>query len=276
MVRPSMSPAADRNIRGRTAPARLRALDVYLHHSERSLLERNDGAFRDAAFIDFGFGEHPWTTLESASLFRQVNPELCVVGVEREPHRVDGARGHADARTVFRLGGFDSLIDLGGAARLVRAMNVLRGYAPDEVPLLHERLGAPLITGGLLIDGTSDETGALVTAHLLRKTGSGLMREALLFSTDFTRGFAPIQFRDWLPKDLRRSVKPGSAIHAFFARWTGAWKEARAAGQDAPARAFAESAAGLRAQGEPIRDDRWLEQNGFLVWAPEGGVPRSR
>ncbi len=74
----------ERRTRGRTSRSRLRALDAYLHQCERPLLERQDGTWRDAAFLDVGFGEHPWTTLESAALFRELNPQLPVIGVEAD------------------------------------------------------------------------------------------------------------------------------------------------------------------------------------------------
>lgn len=267
-----MAPELDRTTRGRTSRSRLRALDAYLLHSERRLLQRPE--LRDAAFVDFGFGEQPWTTLESAAALRQEHPELPVIGIDQEPHRVEGAQAHADAQTLFRLGGFDSLTQLERPASLVRAMNVLRGYPPAEVPGLHARLAAPLVVGGLLLEGTSDESGAILTAHLLRKTEAGLAREGLLFATDFTRGFAPILFRDWLPRDLRRSVRPGSAIEAFFTRWTSAWTSVREGGSTALPEVFARSAERLLQEGEPLRRDEWLAANAMIVWAPEGGVPR--
>ncbi|HEX8825296.1 MAG TPA: methylase [Archangium sp.] len=262
----------DRKTRGRTAHGRLQALDVYLVHHERELLAREDGAWARAAFVDLGFGEHPWTTLDSAGAFRELNPRLPVVGVELEAQRVESAQAHADALTDFRQGGFDLSSRPGETVRLIRAMNLLRGYRPEEVPAIHRQLGQALLDGGLLVEGSTDTPGAVLVTHLLRRGPEGLSREALLFHTDFSRGFAPVLFRDWMPRDFRRRVKPGEPIHAFFADWTAAWREAREAGHEAPPDAFRHSVLGLASRVEGVTTDAWLLDRGFLLWRPPGGV----
>src|SRR5690349_15548425 len=141
----------DRKMRGRTAPGRLEGLDAYLLHEERALLARREDAWAHAAFVDVGFGEHPWTTLDSARAFRDVHPELPVVGVELEPHRVAAAQEYADALTDFRQGGFSLPLRPGETVRLIRAMNLLRGYRPEDVPGIHHTLGQALLEGGLLV-----------------------------------------------------------------------------------------------------------------------------
>ena len=262
----------DRKTRGRTAHGRLQALDVYLVHRERELLARDEGAWARAAFVDLGFGEHPWTTLDSAQAFRELNPGLPVVGVELEAPRVEAALAHADALTDFRQGGFDLPLRPGESVRLLRAMNLLRGYRPEEVPDIHHQLGRALLDGGLLVEGSTDTPGAVLVAHLLRRVPEGLSREALLFHTDFSRGFAPVLFRDWMPRDFRRRVKPGEPIHAFFADWTAAWQEARAAGHEAPPEAFRHSVLGLASRVEGVTTEAWLLDRGYLLWKPPGGV----
>lgn len=260
----------DRKTRGRTAPERLGALDTYLVHAERDLLAREG----DAAFVDVGFGEHPWTTLETARALREVRPGLGVIGVELDPERAAAAaREHADARTHFRQGGFALPLEPGERARLVRAMNVLRTYPLERVAQAHRLLGAPLVEGGLLVEGSTDTPGEVLVAHLLRRTGAGLEREALLFHTTFARGFAPLLFRDWLPRDLRRRVRPGEPIHAFFSDWAAAWDEARAGGVRDPAEVFRATVVRLAARREGVSTEPWLLERGYLVWRPPGGVP---
>ena len=266
----------DRKTRGRTAPGRLQGLDAYLLHEERALLARREGSWAHAAFVDVGFGEHPWTTLESARALRALNPRLPVIGVEQEAHRVEAAAVHRDADTDFRLGGFDLPLGPAERVRLIRALNLLRGYPENAVGGVHRKLGGALLDGGLLVEGSTDATGGVGVAYLLRRRGDGIAREALLFHTDFSHGFAPVLFRDWLPRDLRRRVRPGQPIHGFFADWTAAWEEARAGSSLAPAAAFRESLPRLAGRREGVSTDAWLAEHGYLLWKPQGGVPEPR
>lgn len=215
--------------RGRTSAGRLRALDRYVLEYERALLLHGEGPF-----IDVGFGDEPLTTLASAEAFRAVRPELEVIGVERDPARAQGARSPG---LKIVTGDFTALPAL-GPARLVRVMNVLRGYREEELPAAYEQLFRTLGERGLGLEGSSNPSGSLLCAYLLR----GGRREALLFSTDFEEGFAPMQFRDWLPRALRRRVRPGEAIFDFLSAWKAAWEQTRAPFREDPPAAFAASA----------------------------------
>jgi hypothetical protein len=262
----------DRKTRGRTSSERLRALDAYLCHCERALLTRSEGAWEHAVFRDVGFGEHPWTTLESARAFRALHPALRVVGVELDAARAEAAQAHADALTCFRQGGFAAGPE--EPARLVRAMNLLRSYPAEQVAEAHRVLGEALLPGGLLVEGSADPAGSITVAHLLRREPQGLRREALLFHTDFAHGFAPLLFRDWLPRDLRRRVRPGEPIHTFLEQWTAAWRSMREAHPTAaPAEAFRRSVEALARSVEGIDTSGWLLAHGYLRWSPADGVP---
>ena len=259
-----MSQAPDRRTKGRTRAGRLAALDAWLLATERPLLE----APGEAPVVDVGFGAEPWTLLEFASAVRSANAALTVLGVERDEAALRAAAGPcAGAGVAVHPGGFE--LDGIAPARLVRAMNVLRGYTEAEAAAAHALLGEALAEGGLLVEGSASEDGALCTAHLLRKRGGALGREGLWLSTDFSRGFAPIQFRDWLPRDLRRSVKPGTAIHGFLQRWTSAWEGCRAG--RSPPEAFALSLDVLARTGEPLRASPGLTGGGHVAWL--GGLP---
>jgi hypothetical protein len=240
-----VSAPPDRRTRGRTRAGRLAALDTWLLATERPLLE----APGDAPVVDVGFGAEPWTLLELAGAVRSVNPGLAVVGLERDDAALRAAEDPCvGAGITLREGGFD----LNGIApaRLVRAMNVLRGYTGAEAAAAHALLGAGLCEGGLLAEGSAAEDGSLCTAHLLRRVDGALRHEALWFATDFSRGFAPLQFRDWLPRDLRRSVKPGTAIHGLLQRWMEAWESVRTG--LSPPEAFSASLNVLAASGEGL------------------------
>lgn len=255
-------PITPRQIRSRTRSGRLQALDAYLLKYEAELLT-GDSTMGDV--VDVGFGEFPWTTLEMAEAFRKLNPDLHVIGVETDPRRIEGASPFEDEKTAFIEAGATLQAVLSTPARLVRAMNVLRGYREEEVEAAHRDWAAPLIEGGLLVEGTCDPTGAVLTAHLIRKRVDGLEREGLLLHTNFTRGFAPWMFRDWLPRDLRRRVQPGTPLHDFFTEWTRIWADLRTRGITDPARAFADSAHNLAAARPDVDGDPWLGEQGYLI-----------
>lgn len=245
-----MSVAA-RPVRPRTRPGRLAALDAWLCAEARQLL---DGR---GAVVDVGYGAAPATTLELARAVREVSPGLRVVGLEREAPRAPSSE------LELLAGDFTTCATLGPLA-VVRALNVLRGYREGEVPAIHAALGAGLVEGGLVLEGSTDTPGAVTAVYLLRRRGPALRREALLFHTDFSRGFSPWLFRDWLPRDLRRRVQPGTPVHAFLDAW------ARRAQGDEPRARFRASLEGV----EGLEATPWERDHGFARWCPAGGVPR--
>jgi hypothetical protein len=229
--------------RGRTSPGRLALLDRFLLENESALLKSHPAA----TVLDVGVGEHPWTALELAESVRRVHPERTVIGLEADEGRLKNANAHSsDARTSFQRGDFATPLPSEPPAVLVRALNVLRGHSEEEVPKLWVHLAQPLVEGGLLIEGTSDPGGHILSAFLIRKTREGLNPEALVFLTDFERGFAPWMFRDVLPRLFRRRVKPGEAVHGFLSAWHAAWQHLRESRTDLDeAKLFASSCAEL-------------------------------
>ncbi len=260
-----MSAVPLRAIRGRTRAQRLSRLDEAFAFLEA----RRWATLPEPLFVDVGFGESLVTTRESASRLLLHNSSTRVIAVEADPVRADRARAEAIGSDLEVLeGGFD--LPLGEReADLVRVMNVLRLYREEEVPQAHELLGRRLRRGGLLIEGTSDARGSVLTAHFIRRRAEGLFREALIFCTDFTRGSAPLVFRDWMPRDLRRRIKPGHPVHAFLLRWTEVWNTVRKGYP--PAGGFRVACEEL-ARIEPGLDARLAEQ-GICVWRPPAGVP---
>lgn len=235
-------------MRARTRPGRLAVIDRWLSIHERPLLAAGH------TVIDFGFGATPVTTLEWALAVR-----ASVIGIEQDLALFEAARRtHPTLRLVH--GSFDTLPALGPVS-VVRAMNVLRGYPAAAVASAHHALAAPLVDGGVLIEGSCDTSGQVTVAHVLRRRGAEVLREALLFHTTFERGFSPWLFRDWLPRDLRRSTTPGTPVFEFLTRWHAAFEATRG-----PVEArFAQSLAPLPALSP------W--EPGGARWAPLGGVP---
>lgn len=260
--------------RGKTMQNRLRRVDDFVLRYDPALLQRLDGEFARAFFVDLGYGAEPWTTLESAARFRRLNASLPVLGVEIDPARVAAAQPYADAQTHFRLGGFNLPlhIDHHGqpeTVRLIRAFNVLRQYPEQAVVDAHELLRQRILPGGLLIEGTSDPLGRLWVAHVLRRPldpQADWQVEALVFSSNFRPAFDPAAFQAVLPKSLIHRMVAGEPIYHFFEAWK------RAALLTMPLQVwgtrswFVGAAQQLAALGYTINlRPQWLRR-GFLIW----------
>lgn len=115
--------------RGTTGANRLRRADRWLVHSPRVRAALQSDA--EPVVVDLGYGRLPVTTLELAARLTTVRPDVRVVGVEIDPHRVETARAdRGDGTVEFRVGGFELA---GLRPILVRAFNVLRQYPEDAV-----------------------------------------------------------------------------------------------------------------------------------------------
>jgi len=224
--------------------------------------------------VDVGLGAKPDTTVELAEAVHRASPALVVIGVDIDPYRVATARQRAGDYAMFRVGSFELPLEDDERVRVVRAMNLLREYHPDDVEMKQAFLGAPLEEGGLLLEGSTDDEGHVVCAHVLRARRGHLKRESLLFLTDFGRGFSPNLFRDWLPQDLRGQAGASGVLTPFFASWSAAFDAARAdlAGAALPA-LFDETARRLSSSHGVRLLDLAGDARG-LVWTPSEGVPR--
>ena len=133
-------------------------------------------------------------------------------------------------------------------------MNVLRGVRAGEVDGHRQTLAAALVEGGLLIEGSTDTEGHVLCAWVFERAGGALREQALLVFTDFSRGFSPWLFRDWFPRDLRRSVTAGTPMHALLSRWEG---RAAASGATEARDRF------LAAFGDEVEGTSWERAHGF-------------
>jgi hypothetical protein len=264
--------------RGKTARNRLRRVDSFLLAYDPGLLSRTDGPFEKAFFVDLGYGQEPITTLESAKRMRQVNPGLFVLGVEIDRDRVASAQPYADARTFFRLGGFNLPLQAWPdgtpeSVRLVRAFNVLRQYDEAAVTEAYRHMLDKILPGGLLVEGTSNPFGSVWVANLTRKPvdGSAAWRsEALVFGTNFRTGFDPGQFQAVLPKNQIHRVVPGEPIHGFFQAWKQAALDASPMRVWGERQWFVASAQNLARRGYRVNLRRQWLRKGWLIW--EQGV----
>lgn len=264
--------------RGKTARNRLRRIDLYLALMERELLQRTDGDYRHALYVDLGYGRLPFTTLESAERLRRVNPDLRVLGVEIEPERVEQAQPYADEQTMFREGGFHLPLQTAGGrretVRLIRAMNVLRQYEEEEVREAYRTLGRLLLPGGLLVEGTSNPSGRVWVVNLLRRQeGPAFHLEAILFGTNFKDGFDPAMFQPVLPKLFIHRMVAGEWMHTFFEAWKAAWLETMSLRVFGPRQWFLAAAGKLQEAGYPVDLHSKLISRGMLKVNSSADVP---
>jgi hypothetical protein len=254
-------PPIDRITRGRTRPGRLARLDHWLTGASAPV------DLSDALVVDVGLGALPHTTVETFERLRAHAPDLTVLGIDTDPDRVQAAMPYADEGLTFALAGFG--LRLHRPARLIRAMNVLRQYNLEQIADAHNAWGSLLEENGVLLEGSSNKTGSGLCCHVFRRRDGALVREGLLFSATFERGFGPNLFRDLLPKDIRRTPQGDRWPAAFFAEWTEAWKAT--GGGLAPTDAFLASVQRL-AKSQPV-DLRSADQ-GHVLWWVDGREPR--
>ena len=269
--------------RGKTASNRLRRVDNFILLYEPFLLTRTDSLFRDAIFVDLGYGFDARTTLESAARFRRVNPNLKILGVEIDKERVAAALPLADDKTFFRLGGFNLPLKAGEHVRLIRAFNVLRQYEEKDFAPAYERLAQYVLPGGLMIEGTSTPFGSIWAANLARKTldsdsflsdrqgqaaalqGSWQF-EALVFSTNFRFGFEVEEFQTILPKSLIHHVVPGEEIYEFFEAWKKSAKETATFKIYGARQWFSATAESLERKGYMVNLQKKFLSKGYMIW----------
>ena len=256
--------------RGKTARNRLRQVDHFMLRYDPGLWTRRDGAFDEALFVDLGYGAEPFTALESAARLRRLNPALKVLGVEIDPERVAGAQPYAGDGIFFRLGGFNLPLEAGESVRAVRAFNVLRQYEQTDVAPAWERIARGVLPGGLLVEGTSNPTGGIWAANVLRRLDEGQApswgHEALVFFTNFSLGFDPGAFQTILPKNYIHRVMPGEPIFDFFAAWKAAAAETSAMQAWGLRQWYVAAATSLAGRGYRINLRRTWLSKGWMIW----------
>lgn len=247
-----------RGIRGRTSPGRLRGIEPLLVSVASKALLR-----ADSLVLDLGFGHSPITTRELAQFLDTTVGPRRVIGVETDALRAEKARELFE-KGEFLHAGFELEDHFPEGVALIRAMNILRQYRPEEVEGAHRKWGRALKEGGYLIEGSTDKSGAVMSAHLFRRQKDQLLREGLYFYTDFTRGFAPVLFRDVLPRDLRHGIHEGHLAFEFFQTWQKCWEAVRKE-KSTPKDAFLASLEQMSALGF-LREYPSLAREGALLW----------
>lgn len=243
--------------RGTTNPNRLRRVDRWLTGDPRvsALLRRSD----DPLVVDLGYGASPVTTVEMAQRLRSQHPDVRVLGLELDAERVAVAQAAvAQPWLDFRRGGFELA---GTRPVLVRAFNVLRQYAEDEVPGAWQIMVDRLAPGGLLVEGTCDEIGRLCAWVTVSAEGP----RTLTLSCKVSTLDRPSTMAERLPKALIHRNVPGERIHELLSTLDICWAAA-APHQNFGARArWTAAVEMLAARGWPLLGTRNRRRLGELT-----------
>jgi hypothetical protein len=224
--------------------------------------------------VDLGYGAAPWTAVELLERLRAVRPDVRVYGVEIDPGRVAAARTYEREGLAFIRGGFEIPLparEAGSGAALIRAANVLRQYAEDEVAPAWARLCARLAPDGLLIEGTCDEIGR---RHVWVALGSEGPR-TVTFAARLATLATPSDLAERLPKALIHRNVPGEPVHAFLRDFDRAWATAAPYGALSARQRWVRAVRALSTTW-PLTDGprRWRQGEVTVRWAalaPRGG-----
>jgi hypothetical protein len=245
--------------RGTTSPNRLRRVDAWIARRCAGPLARAE----DPLVVDLGYGATPVTTVELRARLVPVRGDVRVVGLEIDPVRVAAAQAAADPpRLTFALGGFELA---GLRPVVVRALNVLRQYDESAVAAAWATMTAVLAPGGVVVEGTCDETGRLASWVLLDAGGPvSLTLAARLSALD-----RPATLAERLPKALIHHNVPGHPVGELVAALDGAWQAAAPYAAFGSRQRFAHAAAALADAGWPVLDrvDRWRRGELTVAWS---------
>ncbi len=246
--------------RGTTNPNRLRRCDRWLAGPQAWRLRRSPGS---PVVVDLGYGASPITAVELHERLVRVRPDTRVVGIEIDPARVAAGWPLERDGLTFRLGGFEVPLDRGERPTVVRAFNVLRQYAEDEVEGAWDRVRGRLAPDGLLVDGTCDEVGRRATWVAVEHRGPVSLTISLRL-----RGLVrPSDVAERLPKALIHRNVPGERVHAYLRDLDDAW--ARSAPQASwGARQHFLAAAAAVSERWPLLDgpSRWRLGEITVAW----------
>ena len=226
--------AVSKATRGNTQANRLRIADQWYLALHRK-------TSHPPLFVDVGFGKVADTSVRFHERLCGSEEGWELLAVDMDPARVAAAQASfAQANRRFIVQGFDLPVlrptstddapkdgKFSPKADLIRALNVLRQYSSEQCADVHQELGAALVEHGLLLEGTSDPSGDLLSFHAFSRRGAELVREALVFGVSGRCDFGPWQLRDVLPQDLRRRALPGTWLWRFFSAWNAAAKGLR-------------------------------------------------
>jgi SAM-dependent methyltransferase len=247
--------------RGTTGTNRLRRVDRWV--ARHPALRRA----ADPLVIDLGYGASGVTAFELHARLARVRPDVDVLGLEIDPARVARAREQlaevragrtsfaADARVSFARGGFEVPLPGGRRPAVIRAFNVLRQYDEHEVGAAWASMAARLAAGGLLVEGTCDELGRIVTWVAV---GPNAAPRTLTISLRLSGLEHPSIAAERLPKALIHRNVPGERVHDLLTALDAEWDRAAAVSPFGAEHRWRTSLAALEASGWPLQQRaRW-------------------
>lgn len=265
----SRSPVG-RLTRGTTGTNRLRRVDRWI---------ARQAALRTAAdplVVDLGYGASGVTALELHARLARARPDVEVLGLEIAPERVERARAQLadvragrtcfapDARVSFARGGFEVPVPGGRRPAVIRAMNVLRQYDEADVAAAWAQMADRLAPGGVLVEGTCDEIGRVMTWVTVDADGLPVSFTVSLRLAGLER---PAVAAERLPKALIHRNVPGERIHDFLAALDAEWERAAAVSPFGPVHRWRTALSALDAAGWPLRErGRWALGEATLPW----------
>ncbi|KGN36587.1 methylase [Knoellia subterranea KCTC 19937] len=260
--------------RGTTNPNRLRRCDRWLAGPAAWRLRRATG--RPPVVVDLGYGASPVTAVELHDRLRRVRPDVEVVGIEIDPERVAAGRPLERPGLTFRRGGFEVPLEGGRRATVVRAFNVLRQYAEEEVADAWATVRDRLNPDGLLVDGTCDELGRLSTWVAVEPDAGPV---SLSLSWHLGGLAQPSVIAERLPKALIHRNIPGEAVHGYLADLDRHWERSAGHAAYGVRQRFLATAQAMRDSGWPLLDgpSRWRLGELTVDWsavAPASGSLR--
>ncbi|MBT8226054.1 MAG: class I SAM-dependent methyltransferase [Dactylosporangium sp.] len=247
--------------RGTTAPRRLRRVDAWIAANLGDRLR----VAADPLVVDLGFGAAPVTTTELlAGLSSTVGQRLRVIGLDIDPARVALATEVAadPPRLDFGTGGFELA---GVRPVVVRAMNVLRQYDEAAVGPAWATMTAALAPGGVLVEGTCDETGRLATWVAVDARGP----RSLTLSAALPALGSPATLAQRLPKALIHRNVPGERVHDLIEALDRGWRGAAPYAALGPRQRWWHTIAALRDAAWPVvgGPGRWHRGEVTLRWS---------
>lgn len=242
--------------RGTTGTNRLRRVDRWI--ARHPALRRAP----DPLVVDLGYGASGVTALELQARLGRVRPDVEVLGLEIDPGRVVRATAQLaevragrtsfapDARVSFALGGFEVPTPDGRRPAVIRAMNVLRQYDESDVATAWERMAGRLAPHGLLVEGTCDELGRIVTWVAVGPDGAPRTLSISLRLAELDR---PSIAAERLPKALIHRNVAGEKIHALLRALDEEWDRAAGMSPFGPVQRWEAALAAVEAAGWPLQ-----------------------